>query len=319
MRRIPLIAALTVAALALGALAWFALQYTQADPEVFDLDDTARQSAPGSFIRTSAGTVHYELAGPADGRIVVLIHGFSVPAYLWDPTFQALTAAGFKVLRYDQFGRGFSDRPNARYDGAFFDRQLLELLGALHIAAPVDLVGASMGGPIAAGFVCRHPNRARSLVLFDPGYSHGQTLPWNFRLPIIGDYNFAVKMMPRMARSQLADFLHPERFPDWPKRYEPQMRYHGFRRALLATLRHYLAEDWSREFACVGQGTAPVLLVWGKHDQDVPFATSREVLAAIPRATFLPVEDAAHVPFLEHPEITDPALVAFLTSSDRNR
>ena len=111
----------------------------------------------------------------------------------------------------------------------------------------------------------------------------------------------------------MADFLRPDAFPGWVTRYRPQMRCRGFRRALLATLRNYLAEDWSLEYDRVGRGTAPVLPVWGKQDRDVPFETSRDVLAAIPRAKFLAVEDAAHVPFLEHPEITQPALAGFLT------
>ena len=92
----------------------------------------------------------------------------------------------------------------------------------------------------------------------------------------------------------------------------PQMRYSGFRRALLSTLRNYLAENWSKAFACVRLATAPVFLVWGRTDRDVPFSLSREVLAAIPRARFLPAADAAHVPFLEQPEVVNPVLPRFL-------
>src|SRR5438876_5337510 len=110
----------------------------------------------------------------------------------------------------------------------------------------------------------------------------------------------------------MADFLHPERFPDWSSRYLPQMRYRGFRRALLSTLRDYLSDDWSKQFACAGAGNAPVFPVWGVADRDVPFEVSSEVRAAIPRAEFSRVEDSAHVPFLEHPEIVNPALVKSL-------
>jgi pimeloyl-ACP methyl ester carboxylesterase len=49
----------------------------------------------------SNGVVHYELTGSEDAPVVVLVHGFSVPCYVWDPTFEALTEAGFRVLRYD--------------------------------------------------------------------------------------------------------------------------------------------------------------------------------------------------------------------------
>jgi len=127
-----------------------------------------------------------------------------------------------------------------------------------------------------------------------------------------GEYTMAVDIAPSLPESQRADFDHPEKFPDWVDRYRPQMRFKGFRRALLSTLRDYLPMDWSRDFACVGKGSTPVLLVWGKDDRDVPFKVSEEVRAAIPRAQFLAVDDSAHVPFLEHPEIVHPALVNFL-------
>ena len=86
------------------------------------LDDTARLRAPGDFVRLPDGMVHYELAGPDSGVTVVLVHGFSVPFYIWDSTAARLHDAGFRVLRYDLYGRGYSDRPHTPYDTALFVR-----------------------------------------------------------------------------------------------------------------------------------------------------------------------------------------------------
>ncbi len=83
--------------------------------ETRDLDESTRAGAGGSFIRLSDGCTHYELGGPENGEAVVLVHGFSVPYFIWDPTFQALTSSGFRVLRFDLYGRGFSDRPRLEY------------------------------------------------------------------------------------------------------------------------------------------------------------------------------------------------------------
>ena len=55
-----------------------------------------------------------ELGTPGRPASVVLIHGFSVPYFIWDPTFEALHAAGMNPLRYDLYGRGYSDRPQVR-------------------------------------------------------------------------------------------------------------------------------------------------------------------------------------------------------------
>jgi pimeloyl-ACP methyl ester carboxylesterase len=128
------------------------------------IDEIVRASAPGQFVRLTGGFTHYELAGPDDGLLVVLVHGFSVPCFIWDPTFAGLVDAGFRVLRYDLFGRGYSDRPEVIYNQALFDRQLCELLDALGFTTPVNLVGLSMGGAIVVGFAAQHPERVRALA-----------------------------------------------------------------------------------------------------------------------------------------------------------
>ena len=78
-------------ALVLLVIAWFYL-----DEESTELNAETRAQFGETFVDLPAGTVHYELAGPANGEIVVLVHGFSVPSYVWDPTFAALVQAGFR-------------------------------------------------------------------------------------------------------------------------------------------------------------------------------------------------------------------------------
>ena len=122
----------------------------------------------------------------------------------------------------------------------------------------------------------------------------------------------AVTFAPSLPASQMDDFAHPERFPDYVEKYRPQMQYKGFRHAILSTIRHYLTRDDTDEYRRVGESHKPVLLVWGKLDTDVPFAVSEKVLQAIPQAEFHPIEDSAHVPYYEDPEIVNPILINFL-------
>src|ERR1043166_1433761 len=101
-------------ALAVGTIA-ASVNYARQDQEHVQLTDEVRRFVPGSFARLADGITHYEFAGPPDAAIVVLIHGFSIPDYLLDPPFPALVSSGFRVLRYDLFGRGYSDRPDVTY------------------------------------------------------------------------------------------------------------------------------------------------------------------------------------------------------------
>src|SRR5512142_1651487 len=114
--------------------------------ETRELNELTRQEASGSFIQLSDGFTHYELSNAEAGQTVVLAHGFSVPYFVYDPTFEFLTQTGFRVLRYDLFGRGFSDRPEKQYNIDLFVRQLGDLLDALRFTRPVSLVGLSTGG-----------------------------------------------------------------------------------------------------------------------------------------------------------------------------
>jgi len=278
------------------------------------LDDRARAAAPGQFARLSDGWTHYEVQGPERATPVVLVHGFSVPAFIWDPTFEALAGAGFRVLRYDLFGRGYSDRPRGAYDLDRFDRQLVELVDAVGLGLPVDLVGLSMGGALAVGVTDRHPGLVRKLVLVDPvgfpmAMSPGMSL---LRVPLLGEILMFSVVRVSLVSGITRDFSMPEKLPELARRYRVQMTYRGFMRALLSTHRHGLVTSMGDAYARVGRQPRQVLLIWGREDRTAPFSLSTQVRAALPQAEFHPIEGAGHVPHLERPEVVHPILIEFL-------
>ncbi|GAB4574769.1 MAG: alpha/beta fold hydrolase [Anaerolineae bacterium] len=281
--------------------------------EPFTLDETTRAALPGQFVRLPDGVTHYELSGPAEGQVVVLVHGFSTPMFLWDPMVGPLREAGFRVLRYDLFGRGYSDRPAVRYDADLFDRQLLHLLEALGLTDPVDVIGLSMGGLIGVTFTDRHPERVRRLGLLAPA---GFPTPVTFRvlalaLPVLGDVLMKIAGDRLIIGGLPRDFYLLHRYPEYEARYQRQLPYRGFKRALLATMRHMnfsAAEAYRR----VGQQKRPVLLIWGEQDITVPFAQHKQVLDAIPHAEFHAIPEAGHVAHYERPEAVNPLVIAFL-------
>src|SRR5215831_15370315 len=133
------------------------------DPEQLTLSTSTRERMPGQFAQLTDGYTHYELGGPEGGHVVVLAAGFSVPYYIWDPTFKELTTAGFRVLRYDYFGRGYSDRPTIPFTDEMYVRQLHQLLDAVHINGSLGLVGISFGGSFITSFADKYPDRVGAL------------------------------------------------------------------------------------------------------------------------------------------------------------
>ena len=308
---------LTAIAAALVALLWGV--YVIADPEKRTLDSAARAAAPGAFASLADGYTHYEVGGPAAdaGHVVVLAAGFSVPYYIWDPTFKALTNAGFRVLRYDYYGRGYSDRPAIPFDDEMYVRQLDQLLKEVRITEPIDLAGLSFGGSFITSFADKYPDRVRSLIYFDPSIRRPYQLSLFEHIPFVWNY-FTVLLDERFwADDQLTDFLHPDRFPDWPARYREQMQFKGFRQSRLSEIASNANVDQSDQLRRVGQHPRPVLVVWGRQDTTVPFEESEYLMSELPQARLVAVEGSGHLPQWEQPDIVHPELIEFLKAEGK--
>jgi pimeloyl-ACP methyl ester carboxylesterase len=286
--------------------------YADANPEYLSLDATTRAGMSGQFVKLTDGFTHYELGGPAEGRVVVLAAGFSVPYYIWDTTFSALTSAGFRVLRYDYYGRGYSDRPAIPFSDEMYVRQLDELLKAVQITSPIDLTGISFGGSMITSFADKYPERVRSLIYFDPSFRKPYQLSLLEDLPPLWNYITTVMDQRYWAKGQLGDFLHPEKFPDWADRYRDQMKYKGFRRARFLEIVTNADIDQTDQLNRVGQHARPVLVIWGKEDMTVPFEESDWLMKILVHGRLVPIEGSGHLPQWEQSEKTHREMIAFL-------
>jgi pimeloyl-ACP methyl ester carboxylesterase len=283
--------------------------------ETQEMNADARKSAGGSFITLSNGITHYEIGGNERGEIVVLVHGFSVPYFIFDPTFDFLSQSGFRVVRYDLFGRGYSDRPQATYNIDFFVTQLLELLDALRITPPVNLISLSMGGPIASAFTVRHPERIHKLVLIDPAGAKPIALSPMLKaakIPFLAEAVLSLVGSDFMVRSVADDFFDPALVKIFQAKYREQMQYKGFMNAILSTIRNGMLGSFLNTYEQLGNIGKPVLLFWGRNDKTVPFEHSNILRAAMPAAEFVTVEDCGHIPHYERPDAVNPILLNFL-------
>jgi pimeloyl-ACP methyl ester carboxylesterase len=283
--------------------------------ETEELTDAVRDHADGSFVQLTDGTCHYELNGTSNKPYVVLIHGFSVPYFIWDPTFVFLTKSGFRVLRYDLFGRGLSDRPRVNYNIHLFVRQLKDLLDALKINE-AHIVGLSMGGVVSAAFVDQYPERVKSHILVDPAGAKAIPLSWALKaakLPLVAELALGLFGGEGLVKSIASDFFNPELIEQFQANYRFQMRYKGFIRAILSSVRNGMLDSFYETYQRVGKLKKPTLLLWGRNDTTVPFENHREILSAIPHAEFLPIEDCSHIPHYEKPEEVNQILLKFLT------
>ena len=283
-----------------------------------DLTAEARRGLPGGFVELTAGVTHYEIQGKADAGTVVLIHGNAAPLVTWDRTIGPLCDAGFRVLRYDLFGHGFSDRPDLRtYDRRLYNTQLADLLDALDIASPVRLVGTSQGGSIAACFAAENPRAVSRLALLAPFFDE---LPGSgsvtYRLmvaPIVGD--LLMKLVGDGKLSDLSDaVVSPQARAVLQPQVAEQFRYRGKRRAILANLRGDALNDATDCYRRIRGSGIPVLLAFGSLDQKLPRESMTRLHDLLPDTEYHQIEGAGHLAHYEFADRINPLLIRFLSN-----
>jgi pimeloyl-ACP methyl ester carboxylesterase len=271
------------------------------DLETISKDDVFRATIKtGAFTKLSAGYTYYEYQHPEADTLLVLVHGFSVPSYIWDSTFQAAVKLGYGALRYDNFGRGNSDNPDVVYDAALFSNQLKELLDALNITKPIHLVGLSDGGRTISSFAFQYPEKIKTLTYVDAvGF---ETLPDTAAFPAqvteAEIQKFKQERYPTMAKGQMTDFYDSLPFRGWDKQYAKLMAHKGFVRALLSTNKN--RRNLEREHQKIGASGIPVFAIWGESDTVVELSEVRAgMLKRIPSIQLFVIPKAGHLPHME--------------------
>ncbi|BDA77991.1 alpha/beta hydrolase [Leptospira kobayashii] len=284
------------------------------DKERIQLDDAYRKQTGSTFLETPDGFVHYQLGGNPDGEVVVFIHGFSMPLFIFEPLAKLLEKEGYRTLRIDLFGRGLSDRPDTTYDPDLFKRQILNTLDGLKIQSPVNLVGTSMGGIVVTRFALDEPKRVKRLVLIAPaGFPMDLPLIGKItRLPWVGEYLMKTLGDRTLLKGTKTSFYNMGKFPDFDRQFSEQMEIKGFKRAILSSLRNMKLESFLDEYKLLGGLKLPKLLIWGREDKVVPFSNSGLALEVLPDTVFFPLDALGHIPHYEAPEVVAKGLLAFL-------
>lgn len=267
--------------------------YVLAGLDEIELDSDARVSAPGEFLQTAQGKLHYQWYMPdflsEDTPIIVMAHGFSTPNFVFEQNADALSNAGFKVLTFDHFGRGWSDRPTGPYDDAFYEQELLSLLDGLNIKQPVGLVGLSMGGVTTSYFTKQQPDRIKALFLlvssgFELGNGGDSASGKLLNTPILGDWIWRV-----FGKKILTNgLIKSQKKSDSVNRLKGdptiQMQYKGYFQALLSSYRNTHMYDRDELFKALAQTTVPTKAIFGSQDETVLIGSLDRFKLAMPDA-----------------------------------
>jgi pimeloyl-ACP methyl ester carboxylesterase len=124
-------------------------------------------------------TTRYWEAGPADGPLMIFLHGWPQIGLMWRAQIEAFASEGWRCVAPDMRGYGGSSAPAAHE--AYALKEIVEDIVELHDhlgARPAIWVGHDLGSPVAGALAAHHPKRSRGVVFVSVPYS-----PESFALP----------------------------------------------------------------------------------------------------------------------------------------
>jgi pimeloyl-ACP methyl ester carboxylesterase len=119
-------------------------------------------------VKVNGINLHVVQAGPVDGPLVILLHGFPEFWYSWRKQIPALVEAGYRVLVPDQRGYNLSDKPHgvAAYRLDQLSADIIALLDSTG-RKKCFLVGHDWGANVAWWTAIKYPQRLEKLVILN--------------------------------------------------------------------------------------------------------------------------------------------------------
>ena len=252
----------------------------------------------------------YDLQGA--GEPLVLIHGAQGDQSMFSGLAPAF-ASQFRVLTFDQRGSGLSEKPDMEYSIAMLADDTAALIEHVGFAS-AHIVGVSMGGMIAQEFVLRHPRKVRSLVL-------GCTTPGGPKAVRLGGEAltsaYSTKPMSAEERGKaLAEAAFTKGYIEQHPEIIPTMIEARRQRPLdPVALAHRMKAAYAHDtYDRLSQVACPTLVITGKDDVLISWENSRILAERIPGAKLVLLEPAGHCFWIEQPEQSREAILAFFSS-----
>ena len=256
------------------------------------------QIKTGNFIKLNKGYTYYEYDNKDSNNALIFIHGFSVPSYIWDETYFSAIKKGFKVVRLDLYGRGYSSNLDIDYSDDLFANQVIELLNELKIKK-ATLLGLSNGGRVISKIAYLNPEMVDKLVYVSASsfQDHNPSLDKSVSGKEIND--FIRNKYPTISKGQLLDFKYPENFKGWDTKYEELLQYEGFAKALISTRKNHVNLDMENKY--INDSKIPFYTLWGDSDSAVVYNNFKDKLNKLmPRRVEYFISESGHLPNIEN-------------------
>ena len=242
------------------------LAYLVVNPEEGDFS-AYQKSSNYKFLESSDGLTAYRDFGSQDNTPIIVIHGGTLPSEGYTEFCQSLTKYDYWVICYDQYGRGYSDRPKIKYSMDIYQKQLDDLLDHLNIKKFI-LYGISMGAPIAINYANNNIDQTLAVGLQVPVVDIDNNIFKLLKAPVLGNIFMRFFGLPTIKKRALEwDANDDEKI--FIDKYIAQLRMPGTEYALLSAIRNLFSKDYTQSYKEFSKHNIPLHIAYANDDQEI--------------------------------------------------
>ena len=278
-------------------------------------DDEISESIPAESraVETNDVTLHVVEAGPEEGKLLVLLHGFPEFWYGWHEAIARLANAGYRVVVPDQRGYNLSAKPPSVRDYRIGElaRDVVGLIDA-YDRETAAVAGHDWGAAVAWWLALHHESVVSELVTVNVPhptvFERALRGSWDQRLKSWYMLAFQLPKLPeavasagnwRLATNALRDTSAPGTFTDEDlRRYRRAWNRDG---SFEAMVNWYRAIVRDRPEPAKTEVTVPTLVIWGARDRFLARRLANESVEHCADGRLLSIDDATHWAVHEHP------------------
>jgi pimeloyl-ACP methyl ester carboxylesterase len=271
------------------------------------IDSSTSHPLEFTEVTTNGVRLRVATAGPSDGPLVILLHGFPEGSYGWRRQIAPLAEAGYRVLAPDQRGYGGSEKPKG-VSAYSLDTLVADVLGLIDASghSRATVIGHDWGGVVAWRAIETNPTRFEKAVILNAPHpaamirevrgNLGQFLKsWYtlaFQIPKLPEMFLRRDHFQALEKTMVASSL-PGTFS--PSDLEVYKKAWSEEHALSSMLHWYRAAFRSRKHVWTETLVqVPTLLIWGANDRFLGPGVARASYAQCVNARLEWVEDATH-------------------------
>ena len=240
--------------------------YLALDRENVDIDEF-RLNSGYQEVKLSQGITSYKDIGDKNSKVIILVHGATFGSLAYEEYVNVFLENNYRVITYDQYGRGYSDRIHSDVSIELMEKQLKELIKHCEVE-DVILYGVSFGAAVVAKYAANNPENI-SFIGYQVPLINSANVPLLsiIKIPLYGDLLSRGFLVPGVLKriEEYEDLMSKKLLDHYIRQFEVKGTENFFKQFFLGNAMGNRLNDHN----IIGSKSIPSYFAYAEDDEEI--------------------------------------------------